>query len=347
MVMDKKGELTASQIITFVLLAIGLVVVILFIVFLKPGSQSTEDACHLSVIARATTPSVGQKIVPLKCKAQKICMSDKSSGGCQKDFGNDKNVDPIILKGSAREMASTIEEATANEMYDCWKMMGEGKLGISYKTESVVGLTPVRSLCVVCSRVAVDITDAARNDEVMKLVDLNDYMKRKQVPGSQYTYLQTFTDRGVGAYAKANVSYLKEFETNSDINGKTIGNNPSKNQIAFVFMQIKTDSVENVLKNMALAGGTVAGAVFMTPILGSVAKRLVFTPVGAAVAVVGAGALAVYGYSNVIAGQENAAGYCGEFTSREKAAKGCSMVQAIDYNAADINALCYDIEGEI
>lgn len=351
--MNRKGDLTAKEIVTIVLVVFSLIVVFVFLFLIDFGGQSDEEVCHLSVMERATVPSVVQQRVPLKCKADKICLTDKGSDACIKEFGSDKTVEPIKLRGSYQEMADKIEEVTANEMYDCWSMMGEGKVDLFPNLAANVGFGEVKSNCVICSRVAVDIKDLNTLKNVTEKINLNDYLQKTQVPRSSLTYLQTFTDKSVGAYAKADISLGKLVsvdsitQSNSKPNEQII-ETPS-NQIAFVFMQVKAKNPQEVLTNMLGVGATVAGAAFMTPILGTAMKKVVFTPAGAVVTIVAAGSALSYGYANAIQNQEKAVGYCGGLTSSGSAsdAKGCSMVQAVAWDDNDINALCPVIEGEI
>ena len=288
--MEKKGELTSAQIITIVIAIMGFLIVLiaLYLIF-GGGFQTDEDVCKLSVLTRATAPGAAQNLIPLKCRTSKICITNDSSGKCSEQFAGESNVQVIKLSGGITDKRKKIEEVSANAMYDCWSMMGEGKLDLFGSATTDFGLGKVTSSCVICSRVAIDKSvgnnvlfidgDAAKGSAI----DITDYMKRTQIPGQSLTYLQAFTDRGVSSYAKVEPSMTSTLLT-TDISTSTKANN----EIAFVFMQIKSKEVTEVLKNMALAGGTVAGGTFMSPAGGvaSMAGRAVIGVVGGTVVVV-------------------------------------------------------------
>jgi hypothetical protein len=122
-------------------------------------------------------------------------------------------------------------------------------------------------------------------------------------------------------------------------------------ELAFVFMQIKSKSYSEVLGNMGKMGGLVVGSTFMTPVVKPVRKlamKLVWTPAGLIATTVAGVGIAGYGAYNARQGQLTAVGYCGEFTTKEKTAReGCSMVQGLNYNKEEINALCSSIQGRL
>ena len=344
----KRGQLTSTQIIMIVLAILGFVILMIFLVGIGFEEFSEKEICHLSVITRATTQSVveGQLLVPLKCTTEKICLTD-GSGKCEKQFAGEKNVIVIKLKGSVEEKRRKIEEVSANAMYDCWSMMGQGKLDLFTNIKTAYGLAAAESTCIICSRVAIDeeVDSKILYENEKKGVNINKYLKENQVPGSSLTYLQTFTDRGINAFAKFDETDFNENvpEGEFKIDG---GVEEVNRELAFVFFQIKSISIGNVLKKMGKAGGTMAGAVFMTPILGKFAGKLLLTPAGAVLAIVGVTGIGGYGAYNAYQGQLVSAGYCGNFTTTdEKAKEGCSLVQGVNYNFKDINKICGRIEG--
>ena len=349
--MNKRGELTSSQIIGLVLAIVGLVIVLLFFTVIDFSEGTDDEICRLSVLTRATASSSiegGGGFVPLKCKTDKICLTD-GKGECADSFAGE---DPLVvkLKGSDEEKIRKIEEVSANEMFDCWSIMGEGKLDLFSNIKSSYGINPADSTCVICSRVAVD---KGVNVTVLNEIDINKYMRDNQVPGSSKTYLQTLGgDTQLNSYVKFDLDGFnefdyKKFEKEDDLEEIMVGDNPTR-EIAFVFMQIRAEDWPIILKNMGLAGATLAGGTFFTPVIGTIAKRVIFTPAGAVIAVIGAGAVATFGVYNAERGQTAAASYCGEFTSTEgveKLRQGCSSVQVLSYNVGNINSLCGSIQG--
>lgn len=167
----KRGEMTSSQIITIVLAIAGFIVVLIFLAILFDDRGSGDrELCKFSVLTRATSPIDSlQASIPLKCTTEKICISESGKKDACDQFAGEENVKPVELKGSVDQKVRQIEETSANAMFDCWSMMGEGKLdvfpGINRpKNElgvvlSVVGGVlsipkEVKPACVICSRVA-------------------------------------------------------------------------------------------------------------------------------------------------------------------------------------------------
>jgi hypothetical protein len=323
-----------------VVAVVGFLIVLAALFLVNLGGYSERDICKLSVLTRATAPSAVQAAVPLKCKTSKICLTESYfGGGCKEQFAGEENVEYVRLSGDPSQKARQIEEVSANAMYDCWSMMGEGKLDLFGEFFGNKDAT-----CVVCSRVAID---KAVKEEVLNLVDVDNYMKTYQVPGSSLTYLQTFTDKGVSSYASFDAKASNALDEKKPGEQKFAVN--KYYDVAYVFSQIKSKEVVSVLMNMGIIGGTLGAATFATPIIGGVAKKLIITPVGltlTAVAVVGA---AGYGTYMALDSQKSAAGYCGKYTSMGKQSEvpGCSVVQAVPYNFNDVNGICGAIQGEL
>ena len=339
--MDKRGELTSTEITIWILAIVGFGIVLAALFLINLGGYSSEDICKLSVLSRGTAPA-GGGYIPLKCVAEKICIREGFSGGCEDEFAGEKDVEYIRLSGNDGVKADKIEEITANAMYDCWTMMGEGKVDLfSGGLAQKLGFSPADSSCVVCSRVVVD---KEVNEFVIKLIDVKEYMQSHQIPGQSLTYLQKFTDRGVSSYAKVDESALGEVESYEG----TIEKDSSGNQLAIVFMQIRSEKWGEAMENLGITAIAAGGFASQIPIVGKTFVRLLFTTKGLVAAAVAGGVAAGVTYVNTAAGQANAAGYCGEFTtSDEKAAEGCSVMQAIGYNFNDINNICSAIEGEL
>ncbi len=384
---DKRGSLESTQTGEWTLFIIAAVVLLVFVgivIALLKGS-SEEDLCKLSVLGRATTPiSPTQEAVPLKCIVKKVCFSD-GRGNCDDPLRGEKSVlqikIPEVKKNddvNLKKATGIIEEESAKKMYECWKMMGEGKLDLFNGVKTTFGIDAVSTTCVICSRLVIDKNVP---EEVLNQIDVNEYLKTHVVPGGTLTYLQAFTNsKDVLGYAKFNpdvfkvddatgkldVEALRKFNeekkiasllepgsTDKRLIDSANADTPpstSNREIAFVFMQIKSKKATEVLKNMASAGAIVAGSAFMTPVVRPVTKlatRFAFTPLGGIVVLGTAAGAGTYGALNAWEGQKTAASYCGEFTSKEDERKGCSMVQGLSYNKNDINALCASIQGRL
>src|SRR3989344_7816318 len=122
---DRRGEISSSMLIGIVITIIG--AAILFFLFSQIAWRGNVDqeACHQSVIFRATLPSVLESYVPLKCKTEKICITNRFIGGNCEEFGGVSGVTKVRVKN-----VEEVEKILAENIVDCWSMMGEGKLSM-------------------------------------------------------------------------------------------------------------------------------------------------------------------------------------------------------------------------
>ncbi|MFH1803238.1 MAG: hypothetical protein ABH864_07385 [archaeon] len=333
--MQKRGELTSAQISTLILTIIGFVIALIFLlVVLDTQNLSEREICRLSVLTRATAPDALERLAPLKCTTQKICLT--KGADCQQ-FAGEKNVRKVTVASS-----ETIEKEAANAMYDCWKMMGEGKLdvfggGVNTGIWSTIGASRLfqkKTVCTICSRLAIaeDVDQG-----IVKNVSISEYMETHQIPNSELTYLQAFTDQQIR-------SYPREFRENLTSEKDNYDEKQNTNEIAMIFMQIDTD--ETPLEAGTDTGIKSAAFLFtstsaVSPIgLVSLKARGVLSIAGGAAA---GGIAAIQTWQS----RETSAGYCGEFTSTENARRGCSVVTPFNYqNAEAINDYCSYIEGQ-
>ncbi|MDP3881506.1 MAG: hypothetical protein Q8Q31_01370 [Nanoarchaeota archaeon] len=347
----KRGELTTTQIAIIIFAIAGFLIILFFIGKLGFENLTQKELCHLSVLTRATAPESAQTYVPLKCQTQKTCLYGKDSR-CKTSFAGEK-VENIKLDKDEIKAAAQVEEASAKAMYDCWQMMGEGKLDLFHSLAAKYGVGSEERVCVICSRIAVD-TELERANQIFENTDLGEYLQTHQPPEREdgQTYLQIFTDKGVSSYAKVPDEKIFQ-EGKTDVQFSNSANNP---EVAVVFMQIKPISYGEAFSNLASLGAAGATSGFVIApktsltVGGWIAKGILRFPLVAAIA--GAGG-ASYVALNVHAGRVAAAGYCGEVTipgqgnakiNKDSAKNGCSMVQILPYEARTINDLCDYIE---
>src|SRR3989344_1319580 len=192
-----KGEVSVFFIVTIILAIMGFIAIMFFVLnFFNGGVSGTDEVCKLSVLTRASAPSSVQGYVPLKCQTKKICLTQSWLGTCSQ-FAGEKDVQRVVLpSGKEKEK---IEEISANAMYDCWNMMGQGKMDLFGSFKGSVGLDKTKSACVICSRVAIDLDK--ENENIIGGVNINEYMRTHNPPNSDKTYLQTFTDKSVRGYS--------------------------------------------------------------------------------------------------------------------------------------------------
>jgi hypothetical protein len=441
----RRGELSSAQIITLVLAIAGFLIVLAFIYGFEGSTTTDTDICKLSVVGRATTSEVlagSGAYIPLKCTTGKICITGSSSGECNQ-FAGEKNVQFVRLSGGLSQEKEIIESISAQTMYDCWNMMGQGKLDLVSTYAKQLGWSQGQSTCVICTRVALadDVPKELLDPKSSNSIDMNTYLATHQVPGSDKTYLQTFTDVGINAFPKVNSNTyiadsaniksagLSALKNTVDATAKIVSNdsnaitslqssvdadtkavlaakmandqtalqaantklstdqtalqaantklstdqatmdaakkslddttlqastqmsfkpdtNFARNEIAFVFMQIKSQSFSDALGNQVSLGAAAAGGSFaISPGKVLSASKFLFSWTGAIFALVAVGADVGFTALNTFEGQKVAAGYCGTFTSSDSAAKGCSLVQAMPYSFKDISNLCQVIQG--
>ena len=191
---DKRGELTSTQLAMIVLAVVGFLIIgfALYKVF-NNDSLTNRDLCRLSIVSRATVPGIAQQAVPLNCFTEKVCITvDKSFIDTIKDkfskssavigaskksdckqFAGEENVRIVKVSldglGNQEKAKETIQREVANSMYDCWLMTGQGKMDIFkgtvdggvVKKIADAGLdyadlkvSEIKPSCIVCSRVA-------------------------------------------------------------------------------------------------------------------------------------------------------------------------------------------------
>ena len=333
-----RGELSSVQIITLVLTIAGLAIILIFLGLLyADDGQQDRELCKLSVLTRATAPMTFQALVPLKCTTEKICITGK--GECPQ-FAGEKNVRKVRLRGDDLVQRKLIEETMANAMYDCWNVMGRGKLNIFGTASDYYGVGSGNPTCVVCSRVAFN----AINKNISSIVDIDAYLQSANVPGTQRTYVNIFQgESGVQTFAAVEkLNKENGFTLPVDENIK-LQASPDGGQVAFVFSQVKVSDTSAALAHFGVAA---AGATFAIPGAAKVGSALFLrNPVslGAGLAL---GGLAAGGVAyNNWQSKQAAAGYCGELTTsagddKENMKNGCSVVQGVLYNVQDINMLC-------
>jgi len=371
---QKRGSVESYFLIVIITAIAGFLIALYF---LSSTEYNTEaEICKLSVLSRATTPKGMQNYIPIKCYTTKYCLTKDMFGKCE-EFAGETKVKRIQLPSNPEQAARKIEEINANAKYDCWEMMGQGKLDIVGDFWQTIGLgTQFEPICVLCSRIAIDkasFSDSCKKENYAKeeekekcieelnktfsLVDINNYMETHKVPGSALTYVQTFSNKAYAKLTATDKEKTKEIETNLEKIWTTEakrGKVPKPDYIkdykdeslerAYVFSQVKATDPKKALSNLGeLSTYFAMGAATTPKIIGFVLKPYVLIP-----GLVVAGTTATYAWFNAKAGVEAAATYCGEFQSSiagDRTPQGCSLIQSIPYNHKYVNSMCTAIEG--
>ena len=164
---NKKGELTTTQLVTIIILIASFAVILFFIFRLNLGETTDKEICHNSVVLRGQSELTTG---PLDCKTSYVCIS--GGGGCEQ------------ITATTTIEAETKEEtmkALAEEMADCWFMFGENK---ELRYTGGPGSTGVH--CAICSIVAFD-------EKVQEEFSTIPY-------GEFYTYLSQTKKEGTQTY---------------------------------------------------------------------------------------------------------------------------------------------------
>jgi hypothetical protein len=339
------------------------------------GNKDLEnrDLCRISILSKATLPSVTAETLPLNCYTEKICITVKeglfsglvnSKSDC-KQFAGEDNVRDVYVNingniGDQQNTKDTIERLYADAMYNCWIMTGQGKLDVFRGTtdntadkalstiSTLIGsdlnqvFKTIEPQCIVCSRLALSdkLIEADKQYNILSSLDFKNYLATQKVmDGSGLTYLQKFTDESVSSFASSENSNIKDTSNTKNL---------FSNQIAVVFMQVKTEGTpQEIGLDAALFSGTaIVGSIFSTP-LGSVVPGGILGKFIASIAGAGFSYLAAEQVAN--GNQDVALSSCKQYESDEKRAKiGCSLIKSVKWEASEVNKLCYGgIEGNL
>lgn len=345
--MGKKGDIEIRTVVIFIIAIIGFLVVLFFFVIFKGSLDTYDEACKFSVLSRAQTHQATNGYIPLKCTTKKICLKD-GSGKCEDSFAGENNVAVESLPTDEEKAVERIEEVSAKAMYDCWKMMGEGKIDIfNGGFAKYLGLSENKVSCTICSRIAYNTKETTLNK-----VDISSYLRRAKVPNSELSYLQVFTDKSVESYPEVNWDSVYNSATSGTISKEhqtyEISGSSTK-QYAVVFTQVKSQGYMETLGNLGKVGVlSIAGSLLVAPkatlkTAGFIARGGVYSIV---LFGVGAAGVSIYSMSNVHAGKVATATYCGKISGADgETLDRCSGISIVPYNSQSINQICQAMEG--
>ena len=361
---QKKGDITIAQIVTFILLVLGFIIILVFYYNIDWKGNLGTETCKESVLFRATAGQISgqaQQFIPLKCRTEKFCLTTKlfGSGNCKEEFGTSTRITTVRVSSLTQA-----EKFYADEVFRCWQMMGEGKVSLFYDSTQTFGFGKVYPSCVICSRIAFDNVDFN-----LKLEDMNvhRYMSTHKVPGRDYTYAQYLTGNTDIKDIATNVNgqntnalmdfadKIADLKTSDNENGsnslvdkssltfeKLLPDSSSlKKENAVVFMQIVSPNYGPALTNSLKTLGITMGVSYMlAPSTATVTRAVILSPLTwIALAIAGIGQQASVAYNRAVT-----AGYCSDVLSGSGAKKGCSVVRTVNYNVQDISNYCQNIE---
>lgn len=310
MVKFGKAEIALSTLVTIILLVLGFVIILFLYYQINWVGNINKEVCHQSVVYRATAGEISgaaSSYVPLKCKTDKICVTSGFWGGSCKEFENSKGVSTVKVKNKEQ-----IEQLIAQNIVDCWSMMGEGRVSLftQYWAQKV-GVGGVYPSCVMCTRIAFDKVSLEKSGIDLSQINVMSYMMTHAVPDkdiSYYKYLvgespvkldgddfvlvdATDADRvAAQAFLEKNKVQNPEFQIedfNQDDPQAVIDytNQQFKNsEISVMFMQITAPKYGDVLMTDATAALTFLGVTATTK-PSAFAYRLATVPAGKTVTI--------------------------------------------------------------
>ena len=158
--MNKKGEITSSQLTLIIILVFSFGAILIFYsqVFAGGGKTLAADtACKESIALRHTLNigklvEIGKNYISLKCKTHKICLTS-GNDNCKDSFPEIKKDDPFLkIKANKDEekVKEQVLDAAAEALIDCHAVLGQGKL------DFMPSRTFEQNYCIICSRIALD-----------------------------------------------------------------------------------------------------------------------------------------------------------------------------------------------
>jgi hypothetical protein len=181
----KKGEISTTMIIGLIILIVSFAVILIFVFRIDWFSTIDRETCHQSVVYRSTFktgPIEGSRVIPLKCKTEKICLS--MSGDCEELSDTKKNpVRKVKLSRDVEKAKEEIKDVFAEEMVNCHSMLGEGKLNFmphNWGRKKNYGL--------ICSRIVFDDSVKGQIDSIGH-GEMYEYLEGK-VASDEKSYLE-------------------------------------------------------------------------------------------------------------------------------------------------------------
>lgn len=329
----KRGEISSGFLISVILgiIAFGLAVYLIMRAF-SGGDVLIDDVCKFSVLTRATNPVSDLSSAfqtPIKCSTKKYCITNGKKGDCSQ-FAGEKELSLIKFPNDDGEAAKVVEKVNADQMYACWKMMGEGKLDLLRPAGAFSSAAPS---CFICSRVGFGSDLATKGEQVFGKVDLNGYLVNNKPEGSDKSYLEIFSGR------KAIPQEIK-----NELSGEITDKEKKVDEVAYIFAQVNVDEPLDKLENVALGSSLIVFGGTQIPVLGAAAKGVLTTLPGAIATLGTIGLASGLAWANTENNAAFSASYCGDFTTGVKEGggrRGCSIVTAVNYDNSDkINTIC-------
>lgn len=311
---SKRAALSIKFIIILAILLLGFAVILFIFSQYNWKGEIDKKACHQSVIYKASAPEIKDKKIlelPLNCKTEKFCITANwfFKGNCDDDFLGEEYKTKRISKNE-ENWDDEINQIIADELYDCWWMMGQGQVQIYSRDWSK---NDEKRVCNICSRIAFD----KELQEELKLVrGTTKYLTTHKIPDSDITYWQFLTN--------SNSNYIYDYSEDRDI--------VTTSQKALVFAELSHGALDDWL----LRGGGIVGFGAAGAAIGSIVP-VVGTAIGGGVGFI-AGAILGYGVGDEASNQID------KLTGDAEILGGFYLV---DYNFDELDSLeCSSFKGK-
>ena len=152
----KRGAIEMEYVIIAVILIIAFIALAYFLIRLNIQGLGEDNACKLSILAKATAPNYIPNLgpsIPVECTTKKICIG----GTCSDNFQGEKDVQTVKLDSDKSKIINQTAKTVADAYYKCWNDMGRGKLDLfSSLSEKNLATDTSKARCIICSRIALD-----------------------------------------------------------------------------------------------------------------------------------------------------------------------------------------------
>lgn len=306
--LNKKAAISIEFIIILIILVVSFVVILLFYYSFDWKGEIDKEACHQSVIYKATVPALLEKKLvelPLNCKTEKICITDSfGTGACDREYSGEK-YQTIRVSSNKDKRDEEINKIITDKLYECWWMMGQGKVQLYSRDFSK------KKICTICTRI---VFGKDLQAETKKITGLSKYLTRHNIPNSEQTYWMFLTN--------SNSNDIYNYSEERDF----ITTKPH----AIIFAEVDSGAW---LKWISHGAGTIGGAVAAGFVIGSI--------VPGPGSVIGAGIGGLIGFFGTGGTSEK----IDKFFNKDKIA---TAWQLVDYDIAHLKKLdCASFDGKL
>jgi len=211
----KRAAITVEQFIAIVILVISLVVILLFWTLANPSGQVDKEACHSSVVLRASS-TIGKfddfkDAIPLQCSTEKICFkSGFFSNGC-KDLGT-TDIENIKI-----DSTQEIKDAITEKMYDWHSTLGEGKINF------MPGKIKTKNYCIINAIISSDNkTKDIVNAQGITYGDIYRNLETKRTPKGTTYFQEMYGSTSYESWLANNPRLAKISKDKIDFNNQQV-----------------------------------------------------------------------------------------------------------------------------